>query len=120
VPDGKTGLGETAGTGAGFGVGTLMAGSGGGAPASNLPYYVDPAITAQLVQSLIGIVQNAASPDALEVQNIILRRIALQGDVIGSRIPQPRNISEIGGYLNLLSTLKENAMREQTWPESWA
>jgi len=74
----------------------------------------------QLVQSLIGIVQNAASPDALEAQNIILRRIALQGDVIGSRIPPPRNISEIGGYLNLLSTLKENAMREQTWPESWA
>jgi hypothetical protein len=114
VPGGQTGLGGTAGTGAGFGVGTLMAGGGGSAAPSNLPYYVDPAITAQLVQSLIGIVQNAASPDALEAQNIILRRMALQGDVIGSRIPPPRNISEIGGYLNLLSTLKENAMREQT------
>ncbi|MGO9931209.1 MAG: IPT/TIG domain-containing protein [Steroidobacteraceae bacterium] len=114
VPGGQTGLGGSAGTGAGFGVGTLMAGGGGSAPASNLSYYVDPAITAQLVQSLIGLVQNATSPDALEAQNMILRRMALEGDVIGSRIPPPRNISEIGGYLNLLGTLKENGMREQT------
>jgi hypothetical protein len=34
--------------------------------------------------------------------------------VIGSRIPPPRNISEIGGYINLLSTLNENTMRQQT------
>jgi hypothetical protein len=114
VPGGLTGLGGTAGTGAGFGVGTLLPGGGGSAPPSNLPYYVDPGLTGQLVQTLIGLVQNAASPDALEAQNLILRRIALEGDVIGSRIPPPRNISEIGGYLNLLDTLKEKAMREQT------
>lgn len=113
VPGGLTGLGGTAGTGAGFGVGTLLPGGGGSAPPSNLPYYVDPALTAQLVQSLMGLVQNAASPDALEAQNLILRRMALEGDVIGSRMPPPRNISEIGGYLNLLGTLKEKAMREQ-------
>jgi hypothetical protein len=113
VPGGQTGLGGSAGTGAGFGVGTLMAGGGGSAAASNLPYYVDPGLTAQLVQTLIGLVQSATSPDALESQNMILRRMALEGDVIGSRIPPPRNISEIGGYLNLLGTLKEKAMREQ-------
>jgi hypothetical protein len=49
----------------------------------------------------------------MEAQNLILRRIALEGDVIGSRMPPPRNISEIGGYLNLLSALKEKEMREQ-------
>jgi hypothetical protein len=114
VPGGLTGLGGSAGTGAGFGVGTLMPGGGGSAPPSDLSYYVDPGLTAQLVQTLIGLVQNAASPDALEAQNIILRRMALEGDVVGSRIPPPRNISEIGGYLNLLTTLKENTMREQT------
>jgi hypothetical protein len=113
VPGGQTGLGGSAGTGAGFGVGTLMAGGGGSAPPSNLSYYVDPGITAQLVQTLIGLVQSAASPDAIEAQNMILRRMALEGDVIGSRIPPPRNISEIGGYLNLLGTLKETTMREQ-------
>jgi hypothetical protein len=113
VPDGRTGLGGTAGTGAGFGVGTLMAGGGGSAAPSNLPYYKDPGLNAQLVQSLIGILQNAASPDALEAQNIILRRMALQGDVVGARIPPPRNISEVGGYLNLLHHLKQQATLEQ-------
>ncbi len=113
VPGGQTGLGGSAGTGAGFGVGTLMAGGGGSAPPSNLPYYVDPGLTAQLVQSLISIVQTATSPDAMEAQNMILRRMALEGDVVGSRIPPPRNVSEIGGYFNLLSSLNETTMREQ-------
>jgi IPT/TIG domain-containing protein len=113
APDGKTGLGGTDGSAQGFGVGTLMAGGGGSAAASNLSSYVDPGLTGQLVQSLITLVSNATSPDALEAQNMILRRMALQGDVIGSRIPPPRNISEIGGYINLLSTLNENTMRQQ-------
>jgi hypothetical protein len=113
VPGGQTGLGGSAGTGAGFGVGTLMAGGGGSAPPSNLPYYVDPGLTAQLVQSLISMVQAATSPDAMEAQNMILRRMALEGDVVGSRIPPPRNVSEIGGYFNLLSSLNEKTMREQ-------
>ncbi|MGH7153380.1 MAG: hypothetical protein ACREF3_05575, partial [Acetobacteraceae bacterium] len=30
-----------------------------------------------------------------------------------SRVPPPANITEIGGYMNLLATLKESAMREQ-------
>jgi hypothetical protein len=113
VPGGQTGLGGSAGTGAGFGVGTLIAGGGGSAPPSDLPYYVDPGLTAQLVQSLISIVQTATSPDALEAQNMILRRMALEGDVVGSRMPPPRNVSEIGGYFNLLSSLNETTMREQ-------
>jgi hypothetical protein len=90
-----------------------MAGGGGSAPPSDLPYYVDPGITAQLVQSLITLVQTATSPDAMEAQNMILRRMALEGDIIGSRVPPPRNVSEIGGYLNLLSSLHEDTMREQ-------
>jgi hypothetical protein len=114
APDGKTGLGGTDGSAQGFGIGTLMAGGGGSAAPSNLSTYVDPGLTGQLVQSLITLVSNATSPDAIEAQNMILRRMALQGDVIGSRIPPPRNISEIGGYINLLSTLNENTMRQQT------
>lgn len=113
VPGGQTGPGGSAGTGAGFGVGTLLPGGGGSSAPSNLPYYVDPALTAQVVQSLMGVLQNATSPDAMEAQNILLRRLALEGDVIGSRVPPPRNITEIGGYLNLLATLHETTMRQQ-------
>lgn len=76
-------------------------------------YYVDPGLSAQLVSSLVNIMQSASSPDALEAQNIILRRIALQGDVVGSRMPPPRNISEIGGYINLLTSLRQPEMRSQ-------
>ncbi len=75
--------------------------------------YVDPGLSAELVSNLVGVLTNATSPDALEAQNIIMRRIALEGDVIGSRVPPPLNITQIGGYVNLLTQYKEKAMREQ-------
>lgn len=61
----------------------------------------------------MNLLNSSTSPDSLEAQNILLRRLALEGDVVGSRVPPPRNITEIGGYLNMLGTLKEGAMREQ-------
>lgn len=101
------------------GGGTPIAGTGvvnniGASPGtSSQGYYIDPGLSSQLVGSIVNILQTASSPDALEAQNIILRRIALQGDIVGSRIPPPRNISEIGGYINLLATLKQPEMRSQ-------
>ncbi len=82
-------------------------------PDGAAPPFIDPGLSAQLVTSLLGVLTSATSPDAIEAQNIIMRRIALEGDVIGSRVPPPRNITEIGGYVNLLTSLKEKAMREQ-------
>jgi len=85
----------------------------GAVPSPTTPT-LDPTLTAQIVGSLLAMVQANNSPDAAAAQSILLRRLALQGDVVGSRVPAPRNISEIGGYLNLLDTLGESAMREQT------
>lgn len=68
----------------------------------------------QLAQSLLDLVTHATSGDVLEAQRIILRRIALQGDIVPSRVPAPRNISEIGGYLNLLESLGQSDMELQT------
>jgi hypothetical protein len=85
-----------------------------GAPATTATPSLDPALTAQIVGTLLAMIQANNSPDAAAAQSILLRRLALQGDVVGSRIPAPRNITEIGGYLNLLDTLGESAMREQT------
>lgn len=91
-----------------------MTTTAGPAPGVNSQgYYVDPGLSSQLVGSIVDILKTASSPDALEAQNMILRRIAMQGDVVGSRIPPPRNISEIGGYINLLSSLKQPEMRSQ-------
>jgi hypothetical protein len=69
---------------------------------------------AQLMSSFLNLIQTGTSPDAVEAQNIILRRIALQGDVVASRVPPPLNISEIGGYINLLTTLNQTDMLAQT------
>ena len=65
------------------------------------------------LDALLEIVRAANSPDVLEAQTILLRRLALQGDVISSRVPAPRNITEIGGYLNLLDTLHQPEARSQ-------
>jgi hypothetical protein len=77
-------------------------------------YFVDPALTSTIVGSLVNMLNGATSPDFVEAQTILMRRLALEGDVVGSRVPPPRNITEIGGYLNLLGELKETDMREQT------
>jgi hypothetical protein len=66
-----------------------------------------------LVTALAGILQASTSPDALAAQNLLLRRLATEGDVFSSRIPAPKNITEVGGYFNLLETLGETVMREQ-------
>lgn len=68
---------------------------------------------ARLLDTLDTIVKEATSPEAFEAQTILLRRLALQGDVIGSRVPAPRNVTEIGGYINLLGTLQQPEMRAQ-------
>lgn len=60
------------------------------------------------IDALVEIMRSGVRPDVLEAQRVLLQRLANQGDVFPSRIPAPRNITEIGGYLNLL----ESAGRE--------
>src|SRR5919108_646154 len=55
------------------------------------------------LDALTKILESAISPDMIEAQKIILRRLALAGDLFPSRVPAPLNISEVGGYLNLLA-----------------
>ncbi len=68
---------------------------------------------ADAVAALVDIVRTANSPELWQAQQILLRRLALQGDVIPSRVPAPRNITEIGGYMNLLGKLGQPEMRSQ-------
>jgi len=65
------------------------------------------------VGALIDIIKQGNSPDVAQAQAIMLRRLALQGDVVSSRVPAPKNITEIGGYINLFGTLKQPEMRAQ-------
>jgi hypothetical protein len=54
------------------------------------------------LDALTRILDSAISPEMLEAQQIILRRLALSGDLFPSRVPAPGNITEVGGYLNLI------------------
>jgi len=54
--------------------------------------------------------------DAKEMQEIklqILRRIAAESDIKPARIPAPMNITEIGGYFNLMMKLKKEEEKTQ-------
>ncbi|HYM74472.1 MAG TPA: hypothetical protein VE377_00715 [Candidatus Dormibacteraeota bacterium] len=79
-------------------------GSSGTIPAS---------LEAQALQALLNVLNSSTSPDVLQAQAIMLRRLALEGDVAGSRVPAPLNITEVGGYINLLTYLGQTDMRTQ-------
>lgn len=72
-----------------------------------------PEYTQKVVDAMIEALRGATSPEMMQAQLIILRRLALAGDVAPSRVPAPRNITEIGGYLNYLESLREDEMRSQ-------
>jgi len=61
----------------------------------------DPSLSS-VMDAIVELIRSGVRPDVLEAQRILLQRLAHQGDVFPGRIPPPRNITEIGGYLNLL------------------
>ncbi|GIG56045.1 hypothetical protein Lfu02_04170 [Longispora fulva] len=65
------------------------------------------------LDALLDVLRYGGSPAVGEAQAIMLRRLALQGDVVASRLPAPRNITEVGGYLNLLDTLHQPDLRAE-------
>lgn len=54
------------------------------------------------LDALTKILESAISPDMMQAQQVILRRLALSGDLFPSRVPAPANITQVGGYLNLI------------------
>jgi hypothetical protein len=66
-----------------------------------------------VINAMIEVLKSAASPDLMQAQVMLTRRLALTGDVIPSRVPAPANITEIGGYLNLLESLGQKELRAQ-------
>ena len=67
-----------------------------------------------IMQLAAKLLENETSEEVIKLKNLILRRIAMESDVKSARIPAPMNITEVGGYLNLLMTLDERKQKEQT------
>ena len=74
---------------------------------------VPPSLEAQAMQALMNVLTSSTSPAVQQAQAIMLQRLALEGDIAGSRVPAPLNITQVGGYLNLLTKLGLTDMRTQ-------
>ena len=69
---------------------------------------------ANLEQYLIKLLDNETSSESIALKNLIIKRIALEGDVKPARIPAPLNITQIGGYINLMEQLNLSRLQERT------
>ncbi len=73
----------------------------------------DSGIDDSLAQAIINILETTNSPAIQRAREVIAHRLAISGDVAPSRIPAPRNITEIGGYINLLTEYGETEQRSR-------
>ena len=55
------------------------------------------------IDALTKVLESAISPEMTAAQLLILRRLATAGDLFPSRVPPPLNITQVGGYLNLVA-----------------
>lgn len=61
-----------------------------------------------LINSLAQLLQSETSPNVQAYKEQILKRIAEESDVKATRIPAPLNITEVGGYFNLIDQVQTN------------
>lgn len=62
-----------------------------------------PSAEERALDALTRILESAVSDDMVAAQQLVLRRLATSGDLFPSRVPPPLNITEVGGYLNLVA-----------------
>ena len=63
-----------------------------------------------------------SSEEMVELRKMLLRRLATETEFVPPRVPAPRKITEIGGYINLLrkdermlSLLLASILRRWSW-----
>lgn len=69
---------------------------------------------ADLYATLAEVIRSNNSPAMQKAREAIAYRMAMSGDVAPARIPAPRNITEVGGYLNLLAKLNQPELTSQS------
>ncbi len=57
-------------------------------------------------------IKSENSPEMMKIKRKLLERITNESDIKPSRIPAPRNITELGGYYNLLEKLRDKEMQK--------
>jgi len=74
----------------------------------------DTGVPGDLAALAIKLLAQETSPEVQKIKLDILRRIATESDIKPARIPAPMNITEIGGYFNLMMKLNQQEMLRQT------
>lgn len=66
-----------------------------------------------IIRQVLDILKQENSPEMQAIKLRIYERIAEESDVKPSRIPPPKNITELGGYYNLLTKLDDQKMQRR-------
>ena len=107
----SSGSGQSGGSsGSGSSGGGSSGGSSGSGQTNTSTANAQKTSVDEFSKVLLEILKQEVSPEATEARNMILRRIATESPVMPSRIPAPSNITEIGGYINLLERMGHGAM----------
>lgn len=66
-----------------------------------------PALSAteRAVKALADVIERSTTPEMLRSRQVLGRRMALSGGRAEPRMPPPLNITEVGGYINLLEKM---------------
>jgi hypothetical protein len=59
------------------------------------------------------LLEQEVSQEMQKIRQLVMLRMAMEGDIHTSRIPTPMNITEVGGYYNLLVEQNEHTMLRQ-------
>ena len=59
------------------------------------------------------LLEQESGPEMQLIRQLILLRTAMEGEIKDSKIPAPKNITEVGGYYNLLERQNEQIMLRQ-------
>ena len=65
--------------------------------------------TERLIDALSEVIRSEVNPEAQAAKNRILNRVADETEVKTTRIPVPLNITEVGGYFNLIDQVGGSA-----------
>jgi len=68
----------------------------------------------ELMELAKTLLANETSKEVQDIKLQILKRVAAESDIKPSRIPAPMNITEIGGYFNLMMKFNQQEMLKQT------
>ena len=59
----------------------------------------------------VKLLEQQASDEMQKLREMIIRRLATETDIKAARVPAPLNITEIGGYYNLLKKNEKMQMQ---------